>query len=46
METLIPVVKYIFVVAVGVEAALILRALYQLAREKAVVPAAAPAAEE
>ena len=35
METLVPIVKYIFVLAVGVESALILRALVALAREKA-----------
>jgi hypothetical protein len=47
MEYVIPTVKYIFVVAAGVEVALILRALYQLAREKAQVSAMpAPAAEE
>ena len=47
METLVPVVKYIFVVVVGAEVALILRALYQLAREKgAAALAAVPAAEE
>ncbi|HNP86876.1 MAG: hypothetical protein JST60_16660 [Chloroflexi bacterium SZAS-1] len=46
MEYIIPTVKYIFVVAAGVEAILILRALYQLAREKAQTTVAAPAAEE
>ena len=47
METLVPIVKYIFVVAVGVEVVLMLRALVVLAREKARVSApSAPAAEE
>jgi hypothetical protein len=35
METIASVVKYIFVVGVSVEVALILRALVVLAREKA-----------
>ena len=35
METIATVVKYIFVIAVGVEVALILRALAALARGKA-----------
>ena len=35
MDTIATVVKYIFVVAAGVEVALILRALVALAREKA-----------
>jgi hypothetical protein len=35
METLVPLIKYIFVAAAGVEVALILRALVVLAREKA-----------
>ncbi len=35
METIATVVKYIFVVGVSVEVALILRALVVLAREKA-----------
>lgn len=35
METFVPVVKYIFVVATGVELALILRALFRLAVDKA-----------
>ena len=35
MEIVITVVKYIFVIAVGVEVALILRSLVMLAREKA-----------
>ena len=42
METLVPVVKYIFVVVAGVEVALIVRALVGLALGKA--RAAAPAA--
>ena len=35
METIATVVKYIFVVGISVEVALILRALVALAREKA-----------
>ena len=35
METITAVVKYIFVVGISVEVALILRALVMLAREKA-----------
>jgi hypothetical protein len=35
METLVPIVKYIFVIAVAVEGALILRSLIALARDKA-----------
>ena len=35
METLVAVIKYIFVAAAGVEVVLILRALVILAREKA-----------
>jgi len=35
MDTIATIVKYIFVVGVGVEVALILRALVVLAREKA-----------
>ena len=35
MEVVVSVLKYIFVVGVGVEGLLILRALYQLARDKA-----------
>ena len=47
METLVPIVKYIFVLAFGVEILLILRALFQLARDKArEAQAPAPAAEE
>ena len=42
METLVPIVKYTFVIATGVEVALILRALVALALEKA--RAAAPPA--
>ncbi len=43
METLVPIVKYIFVVVAGVEVALILRALVLLALGKsraAALPAA------
>ena len=36
MEIIVSVLKYVFVVGVGVEVALILRALFQLARDKAV----------
>ena len=47
MEALVPVVKYIFVIAFGVETILILRGLYQLARDKArEAQATTPAAEE
>ncbi|HEU5097800.1 MAG TPA: hypothetical protein VFU22_02065 [Roseiflexaceae bacterium] len=35
METLVPIIKYIFVAAAGVEVVLILRALVVLARDKA-----------
>ena len=47
MESIVPLVKYIFVLAFGVEIVLILRALFQLARDKARdAQAPAPAAEE
>ena len=47
METLVSIVKYIFVVAAGVEVALILRALVAMARGKAcAAEPAAPIAEE
>ena len=47
METLVPIVKYFFVVAVGVEVALILRALVILALGKARAAALpAPITEE
>jgi hypothetical protein len=47
METFIPIVKYIFVIAAAVEVALILRALIALARGKArAATQAAPSAEE
>jgi len=47
METIVPFVKYIFVIAFGVEIVLILRALFQLARDKArEAHAPTPAAEE
>jgi hypothetical protein len=47
METIVPVIKYIFVVGAGVEVALILRALFLLARDKArAAQAASTAAEE
>jgi hypothetical protein len=42
MEIFVAVVKYVFIIGVGVEAVLILRALFNLARSKA-RPAAAPA---
>ena len=47
MESIVSVLKYVFVVGVGVEVALILRALFQLARDKAKVAElpAAPAEE-
>jgi hypothetical protein len=47
METLIPIIKYIFVVAAAVEVALILRALVALALGKArAAKQVAPAAEK
>ena len=35
MESIVPLVKYVFVAAVSVEVGLILRALFLLARDKA-----------
>ena len=47
MEIVVPVVKYIFVAAAGVEVVLILRALFLLARDKArAAQAPTPAAGE
>jgi hypothetical protein len=47
MESIVPFVKYIFVLALGVETILILRALFQLARDKASeAQAPAPTTEE
>jgi hypothetical protein len=47
METLVPIVKYSFVIAAGVEVALIVRALVVLALGKARAAALpAPMAEE
>ena len=47
MEALVPIVKYIFVIAFGVEIVLMLRALFLLARDKARdAQAPAPVAEE
>ena len=47
MQALVPVVKYVFVLAFGVEIILMLRGLFQLARDKARdAQAPAPAAEE
>jgi hypothetical protein len=47
METLVPIVKYTFVIAAGVEVALILRALVVLALGKARAAALpAPIVEE
>jgi hypothetical protein len=43
METLVPAIKYIFVAGVAVEAVLILRSLFLLARDKARDAAAATA---
>lgn len=43
MEVIVSLIKYIFVIALAVEAMLILRALVNLAREKA-RPIAAPTA--
>jgi hypothetical protein len=45
MELVVSILKYIFVTAAAVEVVLILRALYNLAREKA-GPAARPATAE
>lgn len=46
MDIVIALVKYTFVALLGVEVVLILRGLYNLAREKAQqAPADAPAAE-
>lgn len=45
-EIIVGLIKYTFVTALAVEGVLILRALYQLAREKARVAQAAPAATE
>jgi hypothetical protein len=46
MDIAILMVKYVFVAALAVEGALIGRALWRLAREKAAVAPAAPAAAE
>ena len=47
METFVPIIKYIFVIAAGVEVALILRALAALALGKArAARQVAPTAEE
>jgi hypothetical protein len=46
METVATILKYIFVVGLGVEILLILRALFNLARDKARAAAAAPASAE
>jgi hypothetical protein len=47
MDIIVSAIKYVFVVGVGVEVALILRALFLLARDKArAAEAAAPAAEK
>ena len=47
MEQVVPIIKYIFVISLGVEVLLILRALYNLARDKAreAAPIAAKAEE-
>jgi hypothetical protein len=47
METAVTAIKYVFVVALGVEVLIILRALFDLARTKArEATAPAPNAEE
>ena len=47
METLVPIVKYTFVIAAGIEVALLLRAIVVLALGKARAAALpAPVAEE
>jgi hypothetical protein len=47
MESIVPAIKYVFVVGVGVEVALVLRALFLLARDKArAAEATVVAAEE
>jgi hypothetical protein len=47
MESIVPFIKYVFVLALGVETILILRALFQLARDKArEAQAPTPASEE
>lgn len=46
MEIFVTILKYIFVVGVGVEVLLILRALVDLAREKARAADAPPAPAE
>jgi hypothetical protein len=47
MEIIIPAIKYVFVIGAGIEVALILRALFLLARDKArAAEVAAQAAEE
>jgi hypothetical protein len=46
MELIVSIVKYIFVVGLGVEVALILRALFNLARDKARAAQLPVAAEE
>ena len=46
MELIASIVKYIFVVGLGVEVALILRALFNLARDKARAAELPVAAEE
>jgi len=45
METVLHLIKYLFVAGVGVELVLMARALYRLARDKS-GPAAAPPAEK
>jgi hypothetical protein len=46
MEPVVSILKYLFVVGLGVEVALILRALFNLAREKAQAAELPAAAEE
>jgi hypothetical protein len=46
METVVSIIKYVFVVGFGVEILLILRALFELARDKAREAQAQPAPAE
>jgi hypothetical protein len=46
MEIVVNIVKYLFVVSLGIEVALILRALFNLARDKARAVELPVAAEE
>ena len=46
MEQVVSILKYLFVVGAGIEVALILRALYNLARDKARAAESPATAEE